>query len=323
MSTNNQLIHRILREANAPDLLDVLADRLTPTDLQSLLLEVYRRRASKIAPAALLAQYEQNRFVRPSPVDPQVLLEFDRLAFAHAAPLFTPIELSPVAPLGANSVVGQVDQNNAVATSRNTEVVSDSTNVLALECALRRRVCLRRREQQNEYVRLCASHRLLRAQQYGGPISFAHFRLFALCTAGRDAGGFRFELSALQEHLDIYLRLLAAAGSAGLRLAHLRVAVTDLTAGGQQAALAASVLEPLAAAHPTAEFSFAPGRQEGRAYYAGACFHIFAASAGGQEHQIVDGGFVPWTQHLLSNAKERLLISGLGAERVCSMYAPG
>ena len=41
----NKIIARILREAGVPELLEVLAERLSPTDLQSLLLEVYRRRA--------------------------------------------------------------------------------------------------------------------------------------------------------------------------------------------------------------------------------------------------------------------------------------
>src|SRR5829696_6520375 len=106
MPTHDQLINRILRETNTPHLLDILADQLTPTDLQSLLLAVYRRRAARVTPAALLAQHEQNRFARPAAVDPQLLLAFDRLAFAHASPPFTPVELAPVTPLGANSVVG-------------------------------------------------------------------------------------------------------------------------------------------------------------------------------------------------------------------------
>ena len=37
MPTRYQIIDRILRESNTPNLLDVLADQLTPTDLQSLL----------------------------------------------------------------------------------------------------------------------------------------------------------------------------------------------------------------------------------------------------------------------------------------------
>jgi hypothetical protein len=48
------LIARIEREAGVSDLLDtleILADRLEPAALQSLLLEVYRRRAAAITRA--------------------------------------------------------------------------------------------------------------------------------------------------------------------------------------------------------------------------------------------------------------------------------
>ncbi len=57
-SNRDQLINRILRTTNTPNLLAVLAEQLTPTDLQSLLLEVYRLRAAGVAPAALLAQQQ-------------------------------------------------------------------------------------------------------------------------------------------------------------------------------------------------------------------------------------------------------------------------
>ena len=57
-SHKDQLINRILRATDTPNLLAVLAEQLTPTDLQSLLLEVYRLRAARIQPAALLAQHE-------------------------------------------------------------------------------------------------------------------------------------------------------------------------------------------------------------------------------------------------------------------------
>jgi hypothetical protein len=38
---------------------------------------------------------------------------------------------------------------------------------------------------------------------------------------------------------------------------------------------------------------------------------------------LVDGGFTNWTQQLLSNQKERLLISGIGTERLCSVFHAG
>ena len=42
----DDMLQRIVRDAGVPDLVDVLADRLSPADLSSLLLEVFRRRAA-------------------------------------------------------------------------------------------------------------------------------------------------------------------------------------------------------------------------------------------------------------------------------------
>lgn len=39
----------------------------------------------------------------------------------------------------------------------------------------------------------------------------------------------------------------------------------------------------------------------------------------GEEQEIADGGWVDWTQKLLENRKERLLISGVGLEWLYQM----
>ena len=153
-------MERIEREAGVPGLVSILAERLEPTDRQSLLLEVYRQSSSQRRPSAVLSDYETNRFVRPSALSPMRLHEWEQVAFSVLPPEFKAIELSPVCPLGTNSVVASVDQNWAVSTARNTEVVSDSTNVLALECALRRRQLLRVNPRSTDSVHLAASHRL-------------------------------------------------------------------------------------------------------------------------------------------------------------------
>lgn len=49
----NKIIQRILEQVEIPQLLEVLSKRLNPSDLQSLLLEVYQQRAKKISPAFL------------------------------------------------------------------------------------------------------------------------------------------------------------------------------------------------------------------------------------------------------------------------------
>ena len=135
---NKAMIDRIQRETGVPDLIDVLVERLSPTDLQSLLLEVYRRRAARITPKHLLDRYEHDRFVRPSTLAPAQIGEFDRLAWSLLADRYTPIELAPVCPLGTTAAIATVDQNKVVTTIRNSEVVADTTNVLALtvRCAV-------------------------------------------------------------------------------------------------------------------------------------------------------------------------------------------
>ena len=314
-----KIIARILRTAGVPDLLEVLTQRLSQSDLQSLLLEVYRQRAYTLTPAHLLGQYERNRFVQPAAVDPKQLLEFDRLAYSVLPSSFELLELSPVCPLGTNSIVAPVDQDNAVTTIRNTEVCSDSTNVLALECARRRRGSYRGKGRPEADTKLCASHRLLRPHLPDHPASFPHFRIFSLCTAGRDRGSYGFEVAALREHLEFYVRLMQSAGQAGFRLEAVRTSITVFDETRYQV-LKAEVLDKLSRSYPNAEFLFNQEQESGRGYYSGVRFQIYARDNAGTDHFLVDGGFTDWTQQLLNNRKERLLISGLGSERFVSVF---
>ncbi len=319
---SDPMLERIQREAGIPELIDVLVERLAPTDLQSLLLEVYRRRAASVQPSQLLERYERDRFVRPSAVAPGVLADFDRLAWSLLPEHYAAIELAPLCPLGTNASIATVDQNKVVTTIRNTEVVADATNVLALECASRRRHLLRSNPQSREQIRLCASHRVVRAQAYqAAPGLLAHFRLLGLCTAGRDSGSFQFETTSLVEHIAFYLRLLRAASQLGYQAQRLRVTLTDLEHGRREQALAEQVLKPLLASHPDILCELDPTRQGGRGYYTGACFHIYATNLAGTALELIDGGFTTWTQQFLSNSKERMLISGLGTERFCSQFS--
>ena len=130
---SNKILERLQRKAGVPGLLDALSERLSPSELTSLMLEVYRRQARKRTPAQVLADYERDRFVRPSRVDVPRLLEWEQVALSSLPDGFELVELAPVCPIGTSSVVAGVDQNWSVATSRNSEVVSDATNVLALE----------------------------------------------------------------------------------------------------------------------------------------------------------------------------------------------
>jgi len=315
----DKIIPRILRETRHPDLLEILATRLNPSDLQSLMLEVYRQRVEKLTPPDVMKQYEHNRFVQPAAADPQKQLAFDQLAYSLLPADVEVVELSPVAPLGSNSVVATVDQNNAVTTTRNTEVCSDCTNVMALECAKRRRDIVKHNPQVKDRIKLCTSQRLVRAQTFSGAATFAHFRILALCTAGQDEGKRKFETEALVEHIDFYIRLTQACREAGYAVDRIKV---NLTAFDErwQAILNTNVLEELAVRYPTVEFAFDQTRETGQGYYYGAGFQVNMTDSSGKICHIGDGGFTDWTQQYLSNRKERLLISGFGSERFVVVF---
>jgi hypothetical protein len=309
------MIARIEKRAGVPSLVDILSERISPTDLQSLMLEVYARVAKKVSPHRLLEQYEANRFVRPSKVDPRLVVEVDRLAWRLLPNGYRPLELSPLCPLGTSSAVASVHQNKVVTTSRNTEVVADATNVMALECAEARRNLVREGRVRDP-VLLAASCRHTRAQALPGPRMFAHFRILAMCAAGRDEGDLRFESNRLVEQIAFYARLVEGLEALGLRYSDLRVAITDFSGGRRSAAIEDQIVRPLSEVFPTARVHFDPSRTSGRGYYRDVCFKLYVKNASGEELEIGDGGPTPWTQHLLSDTKERLVISGLGLERL-------
>ena len=200
------------------------------------------------------------------------------------------------------------------------EVVADATNVLALECALRRRELLRSDPRARDRVRMGATHRVTRAQQFEGRGTMAHFALLSLCTAGRDEGSLRFETSALVEQIEVHLDVLTRVREVGCHVSDVRVSVTDLTGGRHRDALRERVVDRLAAGHPDVSVGFDENRQHGTGYYVDACFEIHARTPDGAELSIADGGLTRWTAALLHNAKERLAISGLGIERLLAEF---
>lgn len=270
---------RVERATGVPGLAELLAERLAPGDLTSLLLEVARLRAARLEPADVLHQYERDRFVRPAQGDAS---EAERVALSLVPEDFERVKLSPLAPFGTGSVLAGVSQDWAVATTRGTEVIADVTAVLALEAALSRRGS-------RDETKLFACEAVVRPQASADPAQLAHFQLLGLCTAGRGERWQEWETRNATEHLAYYWKLLAQLGVAG---AEIRLG------GGLELEVAATKDE-----------------QE-RPYYTGGWFSIDVDGA-----NVADGGFVDWTQRLLSDRKERCLISGAGIERLASLTA--
>jgi hypothetical protein len=150
---------------------------------------------------------------------------------------------------------------------------------------------------------------VVRAQRFG-PGAFAHFRLLALVTAGRDTGSHAFEQEAAVEHLRICVDAIRATGAA-----HVRLDLTDLT-GHALSRVVAWVRAAFDGADDVTVVDW-PDRPGGRGYYAGLCFKV-SAIYGGVTLEVGDGGVVDWTQQLLTSRKERLFTSGLGLERMAA-----
>lgn len=109
---------------------------LSQSDLNSLFLEINKAKTNKLIPTDILKSYRSNRFVVPSMLDPASFyqLEADMTRKAKADGI-EPVLLSPVAPLGSCSVFGCVDQNNVISATRGCEVLSDTSNMLAIYLA--------------------------------------------------------------------------------------------------------------------------------------------------------------------------------------------
>jgi hypothetical protein len=180
-------------------LLSLLASR-KPSELTPVMLELSRRHAARRRPAELLSQFDHDPFVFPSKVDLRSSLAFDHAAMM-AADQFEAILLSPLAPLGSCSVVSPTTQDRSVVTTRNNEVVSDPTNVLAIECA-------RRLMRTREDVRLTTVHQVVRPQRFPAQYGWSqHFRLFALAEAGCSQAEYEFEVGAIARHAAVFFRL--------------------------------------------------------------------------------------------------------------------
>ena len=314
------ILRRIERETGLPGLARILGEKLSPTDLQSLLLEVYALRARRREPRSLLEDHLSNRFVRPSSLSPQRLSIWDALAWSRLPEGFEAIELSPVAPLGTVSALAPLSQDWSITTSRNTEVISDVTNVLALEASARRAGPGGRRNPPPPRVHLAASQRVLRGQRFGeGPGVRQHFRLFSLCSAGRDEGGLRFETETACTHIGFFVRCLGAyLGD----VVPIRVALADLAEPSHREILEAGIVRPLTRTFAGTPVEWEPATPAGAAYYRSVRFHIYAKRSDGSEKELVDGGDVDWGQKLLNHGKERMFISGLGSERLAQLFEP-
>lgn len=303
---SNPTIDRLLEKVGDRQLIEKLSE-LPATELQSLLLEVFRLSAGSITPQQLMKSYETNRFVVPSAVDPIAFAKFDvELLELAKAGGFEPLELSPLAPLGNCSAIGLADQNKIVSAVRGTEVVADTTNLMALETAVRRR----KAKFDGRNISLCSVHRLVRAQALlPGKGMTPHFKIFTAITAGRDSGSLEFEKTALLAHLSFYKKLFAD----HLKLSGTRIIIKGLKGDAGNTERSKQLFDHVSRHLSGVDTSFAEVPEDKHRYYQHTRFSL-NIDYKGTEFNMGDGGFVDWGAKLTSNAKERMFTSGLGVE---------
>jgi hypothetical protein len=282
----------------------------SPSETRGELLRLLREQASRRRPVDLIAQHRRDGSVMPSVLDQRLVNTLDRIAL-DAAKEFDAVLLSPVAPLGTNSVVAPTSQDRTLSTTRGTEVVSDPTNVLALECANRLL------DDAGAVVRLATVHQTLRAQTVTNPdgARSQHFRLLALAECGAGLPDDGFEVQAVERQLAVYDRLFdACAAGLDVEFPHRR-AIVRVDERGQ--ALAERVVHRLAGVMPHVDV-----RTEllESSYYAGLRVGFGADGRSGEFVEIADLGRFDWVAQLTSDRRNRFIASGFGIQLVPLLF---
>lgn len=297
----SSIVSSILNRIQHPELFGILSDQLSGTELNSILLEVYSRRMQRMAPAEVLNQYQQNRFVKPAdlPVietkrmELEILQRFQKFSFE-------PLELSPVTIQGSCSAVAPADQKKILTALRGTEVLADSTNAIALH------VCdLKQKRRLPDITRFCNIQRQIRTQALSGKGFTPHFKIGCLVTCGTDTGNLHFEKTALNEHIqamkDLFLDYYKV-DEISFRL---------LSRDGYPEGFLKKTGDHLRQMNPDINLLLTDKPEKEIRYYKGIQYKVDILY-NGKTYEIADGGFVDWTQRLLQNKKERMLSTGFG-----------
>ncbi len=306
---SNSIVSNILKRINQPDLVRLLSEDLSGTELNTLLLEVFSHKTQALTAPQLLNLYQQNRFVKPGdlPVTALREMEIDLLnIFQQYA--FQPLDLSPVTVLGSCSVVATASQNKILSATRGTEVLADATNAIALHiCDLKQRGVWAT-DTPGERLNFSNIHRHLRTQQINAPGFTPHFKIACLVTAGSDIGSFTFEKESLCEHITIMKHVFLNYFT--VEAIRFRFLCRDSEYLNSKE-LARQVKNYVIKILPETEIDIIEVPEKENEYYNGIQYKI-DINVNGKTFEIGDGGFVDWTQKILQNKKEKMLSTGIG-----------
>lgn len=302
MTGTSEIDRKILQKLGNENLLSEILAKLSQSEISTLLLAINREITVNSKPNDLLEKYKSSRFVKPSKLNPLKVKQIEISMLEMAEKLgFLPILLSPVSPLGSCSVIAKVNQNNVVSGTRGLEVVSDSTNMLAIYLAQG----IRNKTIDNtiSYVHLASTCRVLRAQKFVSDKFLPHFSIFTLVSSGKDSGSYVFEQDALVKHLEFYTNWFGT--KPGLEL---KVCLNMRDGYVDKMGFIDRLHYHLHEKYPRLDLQVNKEPTD-NSYYTGINFKVSVNNV-----ELIDGGFVDWTQKLLGSKKERLLISGAGID---------
>lgn len=304
------ITRKFLDRIGHPELLQILTERLSGTELNSLLLEVFRKKTMRTSAPELLKQYQLNRFVKPAdlPVLELKKIEFELLKLFKEAG-FEPVELSPVTILGSCSSVAPADQSKILSALRGTEVLADATNAMALHISDLKKRKVWSPKTLSERLRLGTIQRHVRTQSITGKGFTPHFKIGCFVTSGVDTGNFEFEKQALLEHVHLMKRIYENY----YRVDQLTFRFLCRSGYADPLRLAEEVKAYVSNNLQETKIEIIEKPDKEIEYYKGIQYKV-DIQLKDKIFEIGDGGFVDWTQQILQNKKERFLISGFGFE---------
>lgn len=301
--------HHIISKLDLQDIVRILSEELSGSELNTLLLDVFNKRVQQETPSTLLNKYEANKLVKPAQVDVLRYKAYELNCYRILSGRgFEPVELSPVAQFGTSSVVATVDQKKVLTALRNTEVLSDPTNAIALHYASLKK----KGELDNRTHNYCNISRVIRTQVFTNPHFTPHFSVLCLISCGRDTGSFNFEKEELLKHLTTAHEICKSYG-----VEQIYFEIIPCKGYDSQSPLVAETIAYVQEKNHDIQVSAVSPEHENNYYYG---FRIKQKIVvGGDTIEIGDGGLLDWTQQLLANKKERMMTFGIGFQMLCQL----
>lgn len=268
--------------------------------LTSILLDIFEDRSRSLNPHKVLEEWETSRFFQLQNTNIIALRKIQASLEKRSTEAGFPyLDLPPVAPFGSSSSVAQVSQNNILTSIRGTEVVSDTTNILALQAASIRKKNRNNEKIRTNTIRLANSHRLVRAQSLPGPGFYAYFDIFSMISAvyKKSPGLIDHEII---NHVNLLIKAL-----------HEILGKAEITIRYYGREINREIFESETLQHSRVAVAFSEQRPAGNNYYKDISFHI-NLNIKGEEINIADGGGVDWMEKFLSDKRQGLVISGIG-----------